>query len=122
MTDGAGQSFPGHTRCRVAIDTGALGKVLMITLVYVARIPEGSATGSANRSANLARRAASTSGSLANDSSRKPARSCAGSPRRRVLTMPQTASFDGRTGSPAAGSLAAAAAGALARLAAGTSA
>ena len=41
MTDGAGQSFPGHTRCRVAIDTGALGKVLMIILVYAARISEG---------------------------------------------------------------------------------
>ena len=41
MTDGAGQSFPGHTRCRVAIDTGTLGKVLMIILVYAARISEG---------------------------------------------------------------------------------
>ena len=41
MTDGAGQSFPGHTRCRVAIDTGALGKVLMIILVYAASISEG---------------------------------------------------------------------------------
>ena len=41
MTDGSGQSFPGHSRCRVAIDTGALGKVLMIILVYVARMPEG---------------------------------------------------------------------------------
>ena len=41
MTDGAGQSLPGQTRCRVAIDTGALGKVLMIILVYAARISEG---------------------------------------------------------------------------------
>jgi len=41
MTDGSGQSFPGHSRCRVAIDTGALRKVLMIILVYVARMPEG---------------------------------------------------------------------------------
>ena len=41
MTDSAGQSFPGHTRCRVAIDTGALGKVLMIVLLYAARISEG---------------------------------------------------------------------------------
>ena len=40
MTDGAGQSFPGHTRCRVAIDTGALSKALMIILVYAARISE----------------------------------------------------------------------------------
>ena len=41
MTNGVVQLFPGHTRCRVAIDTGALGKVLMIILVYAARIPEG---------------------------------------------------------------------------------
>ena len=41
MTNGVVQSFPGHTRCRVAIDTGALDKVLMILLLYVARISEG---------------------------------------------------------------------------------
>jgi len=41
MTNGVGQSLPGHTRCRVVIDTGALGKVLMIILLYAARISEG---------------------------------------------------------------------------------
>ena len=41
MTDGSGQSFPGHSRCRVAIDAVALGKVLMIILVYAARVFEG---------------------------------------------------------------------------------
>ena len=41
MTEGSGQSFPGHSRCRVAIDTGALGKVLMIIHVYAASISEG---------------------------------------------------------------------------------
>ena len=41
MTNGVGQSFPEHTRCRVVIDTGALGKVLMIILLYAARISEG---------------------------------------------------------------------------------
>ena len=41
MTNGVVQSFPGHTRCRVVIDTGALGKVLVIILVYAANISEG---------------------------------------------------------------------------------
>ena len=41
MTNGVGQLFPGHTRCRVVIITGALGKVLMIILVYAASISEG---------------------------------------------------------------------------------
>ena len=41
MTNGAGQSFLGHTRCRVVVDIGALGKVLMIIHLYAARISEG---------------------------------------------------------------------------------
>ena len=41
MTNGVMKSFPGHTRCRVAIDTGALDKVLVIILLYAARISEG---------------------------------------------------------------------------------
>ena len=41
MTNGVVQSFPGYTRCRVAIDTGALGKGLVIILVYSVSISEG---------------------------------------------------------------------------------
>ena len=40
-TNGVVQLFPVHTRCRVAIEIGALGKVLMIILVYAARLSEG---------------------------------------------------------------------------------